>query len=66
MTLPEEQTGQILLALASHKYASIADIAWEDADAFVALPEIAELPPGVKARLRRELYKLKVVVKALY
>jgi hypothetical protein len=62
MALPEDQTGQIMSALVIHKYACINDIAWEDAHAFVTLPQIAELPPGVKARLRRELGKLKVIV----
>jgi hypothetical protein len=60
MSLPQDQSTQIALALALNLYTSVNIIMEEDAKALMALPQVSSLKPGAKVVLRKKLAELQV------
>ncbi len=60
MSLPQDQSTHIALALADNLYTSVDIIVEEHPDTLLALPQITALKPGAKVVLRKKLAELKV------
>jgi hypothetical protein len=57
---PDQQTGQIALALAEESYTSVEIIVEEDVERLLALPKMEAVKPGAKIAIKKKLSELKV------
>jgi hypothetical protein len=59
---PDQQTGQIALALAEESYTSVEIIVAEDVERLLALPKMEAVKPGAKIAIKKKLPELKVIL----